>query len=242
MQMWRLLSKYTNTYATSETSGESFANYYSKLAIEPMAENFDMDNENEIKEFILAYDNKIISEPVLNKTDYETSNCNVTTDERENAIDALKNDKARRILEAKNNVIIEDICTMLNYIIEMETFPDLGAEGIRTSIHKAGVRSDPNNFKGIAVLSIFEKIFEVIVQRRLEFIDDCLSHQDKYNGGFLKDSQTIDNLFILQSLIERQLSLRQNIIICFIDFFPEHLIWWLDTTSFINSLNLVYMA
>ena len=110
MQMWRLLSKYTNTYATSETSGESFANYYSKLALEPMAENFDMDNENEIKEFILAYDNKIISEPVLNKTDYETSTCNVTTDERENAIDASKNNKAHRILEAKNNVIIEDIC------------------------------------------------------------------------------------------------------------------------------------
>ena len=89
--MWRLLSKYTNTHATDEPSGESFVNYYSKLAKEPMAENFDMDNENEIKEFLLAYDNKFISEPVLNKTEYQISNCNVTTDEIENAIDALKN-------------------------------------------------------------------------------------------------------------------------------------------------------
>ena len=55
-----------------------------------MAENFDMDNENEIKEFLLAYDNKFISEPVSNKTEYEVLNCNVTTDEIENAIDALK--------------------------------------------------------------------------------------------------------------------------------------------------------
>ena len=224
-QLWRLLSKYTNTNATDEPSGESFVNYYSKLAKEPMAENFDMDNENEIKEFLLAYDNKFISEPVSNKTEYEVLNCNVTTDEIENAIDALKNNKAvggdmipAEFLKHNKNIVIEDICLMLNYIIEMEAFPDSWAEGIRTSIYKAGERSDPNNFRGITVLPIFEKIFEIIVQRRLEFIDDCFLHKDKYNGGFLKDSQTIDNLFILQSLIERQLLLGQNLIICFIDF------------------------
>ena len=100
----------------------------------------------------------------------------------------------------------------------METFPDSWAEGIGTSIHKAGARSDPNNFRGITVLPIFKKISEVIVQRRLEFIDDCFLHKDKYNGDFPNDSQTIDNLFVLQNLIERQLSLGQNLIICFIDF------------------------
>ena len=65
---------------------------------------------------------------------------------------------------------------------------------------------------------MFEKIFEIIVQRRLEFIDDCFLHKDKYNGGFLKDSQTIDNIFILQSLTERQLLLGRNLITCFIEF------------------------
>ena len=42
--------------------------------------------------------------------------------------------------------------------------------------------------------------------------------KDRYNGGFLKGSQTADNLFILQSLIKRQLALGQNLIVCFIDF------------------------
>ena len=40
----------------------------------------------------------------------------------------------------------------------------------------------------------------------------------RYNGGFLKGSQAADNLFILQSLIERQLVLGQNLIVCLIDF------------------------
>ena len=56
-----------------------------------LAENVDIDSKNEIKEFLFAFDNKFISESVLNKTEYDILNCSVTTDEIENAIDALKN-------------------------------------------------------------------------------------------------------------------------------------------------------
>ena len=83
---------------------------------------------------------------------------------------------------------------------------------------KSGAISDSCNHRGITVLPIFEKVFEIIVQRRLEFINEAFMRKDRFNGGFLKGSQTTDNLFILQSLIERQLSLGQNLIICFIDF------------------------
>ena len=66
---------------------------------------------------------------------------------------------------------------------------------------------------GITVLPIFETIFEIIVQRRLEFINEAFMRKDRYNGGLLKGSQTADNLFILQSLVERQLVLGQNLIV-----------------------------
>ena len=39
---------------------------YSKLAKEPLTDNFDIEIEK--KEFVLAYDSKSTSEPVLNKT------------------------------------------------------------------------------------------------------------------------------------------------------------------------------
>ena len=99
-----------------------------------------------------------------------------------------------------------------------EEFPDSWAEGVRSSIHKSGPLLDPKNHRGITVLPIFEKVFEIILQRRLEFINEAFIRKDRYNGGFLKGSQTADNLFILQSLSERQLALGQNLIVCFIDF------------------------
>ena len=129
---------------------------------------------------------------------------------------------------------MNDLCILLNYIIEQEEFPDSWAEGVRSSIHKSGVLSDPKNHRGITVLPIFEKIFEIIVQRRLEFINEAFAGKDRYNGGFLKGSQTADNLFILQSLIERQLVLGQNLIVCFIDF-PVLLIWWIGIFFFTSS-------
>ena len=126
-------------------------------------------------------------------------------------------------------IIMNDLCILLNYIIEQEEFPDSWAEGVRSSIHKSGVLSDPKNHRGITVLPIFEKIFEIIVQRRLECINEALTRKDRYNGGFLKGSQTADNLFILQSLIERQLVLGQNLIICFYRFLP---CFWSDEQGY----------
>ena len=117
-----------------------------------------------------------------------------------------------------NDNFIQDICDVLNYCIESRQFPETWTEGLRSSIYKAGDKLNPDNYRGVTVLPIFEKIFEIVVQRRLEFISDAFARTDKYNGGFLKGSRTSDNLFILQSLIEWQVNLGQSLIVCFIDF------------------------
>ena len=56
--------------------------------------------------------------------------------------------------------------------------------------------------KYILVLPVFEKIFEIAVQRRLEFVSDAFDKTDRYNGGFLKGSRTSDNIYELSSIID----------------------------------------
>ena len=89
---------------------------------------------------------------------------------------------------------------------------------MRNSVFKAGNKQDPNNYRGITVLPVFEKIFETAVQKRLECVNEIFCRNDKYNGGFLKGCHTSDNPFILQSLVERQINLSQSMIVCFVDF------------------------
>ena len=115
----------------------------------------------------------------------------------------------------------------------MKDFPATLCEGLRSPIFKSGSRADPSNYRGVTVLPVIEKLFEIAVQRRLEFVDEAFKLGDTYNLGFSKGSRTADNVFILQSIIERQLVLGGNVIVCFVDFSKAFDMW---STSVINAI------
>ena len=53
-------------------------------------------------------------------------------------------------------------------------------------MYKSGIKINTSNYRGIALRPVFEKIFEITVQKRLEFVSEAFSRHDQYNGGFLK--------------------------------------------------------
>ena len=110
------------------------------------------------------------------------------------------------------------ITLLFNYILELGEFPDSWCEGLRNPIFKSGSRCSTKNYRGITVLPIFEKLFEILIQKRLEFIDTAFKMQDPHNAGFQKRSRTVDNIFFLKSLIEKQLIMGKNLIVIFVDF------------------------
>ena len=154
----------------------------------------------------------------------EIINRNFTVQEVENSIDYLKNKKSPGIDNIPAEFIkgcklsISQLTNVLNYIIEQRDFPDVWSEGIRSAIFKSGRREVAANYRGITILPIFEKVFEIVVHKRLQFVNEAYDKVDRFNGGFLNESRTTDNLFILNGLIQRQLLLGQPLYICFVDF------------------------
>ena len=49
-------------------------------------------------------------------------------------------------------------------------------------------------------------------------VREAFGLQDEYNGGFVKRSMTADNMFILNSLIQRQILNGETLMVCFVDF------------------------
>ena len=94
-----------------------------------------------------------------------------------------------------------DLCALFNYMIEKREFPDIWAEGIRSAVYKSGAKLDPTNYRGITVLPAFSKMFEITIHDRLNFVKEALGILDKFIFGFLKDSRTADNIFIINTLI-----------------------------------------
>ena len=110
------------------------------------------------------------------------------------------------------------IFILFNYIIENRKFPTNWAEGLKTAIYKHGDKTDANNYRGINVPKIFEKLFEILVYNRMQFINEAFSRVDQFNGGFLQGRRTSDNIFILNGLIQKQILLNKPLYICFVDF------------------------
>ena len=73
-------------------------------------------------------------------------------------------------------------------------------------IHKSGSVSDPNNFRGVSLIDILNKILTGMMYDRIYKWAEDNSKLNESQSGFRKGYSTIDNLFTLMSLGQKYLS------------------------------------
>ena len=220
--IWDAINKLQpNNSATCEPDGNDFFKFYTDLSKQTNEGDFEQSYEEMAQSFIRDFNGDKSNDSFEN----EILNDNFTVEEVEFAIDQLKTGKSpgsdylpSEFIKYLKDELKWDMVDMFNYFIEHRQFPKKWAEGIKSSIHKAGDRSNPNNYRGITVPRIFEKIFEQIIMNRLQFLNEAFDKIDQTNGGFLKGRRTSDNVFILKGLIQKQLLLNKKLFICFVDF------------------------
>ena len=78
--------------------------------------------------------------------------------------------------------------------------------------------SIPENYRKITLLSSRGKLFDSILNNRLCFCKDVLQTGDPLQNGFKCGTQTTDNLFILNGIIEKYEAMKRPIYTCFVDF------------------------
>ena len=62
------------------------------------------------------------------------------------------------------------------------------------------------------------KLFESILETRLSYKNEVCIDDDPCQAGFKRNSRTIDNIFILQSLVVSQKAHKKPLYACYIDF------------------------
>ncbi len=107
---------------------------------------------------------------------------------------------------------------LFNYIYENGTFPESWSTGIISPVPKVPIPKASDQFRRISLLPAIAKIFDTIMNTRLEFIDTAFQLDDIFNGGFKKGSRTSDNLFILNGIIQKYKALGTPVYVCFVDF------------------------
>ena len=108
---------------------------------------------------------------------------------------------------------------LFNRILCYGDFPTAWKSAYITPVHKGGSPDDPNNYRGISILSCVAKLFNTILTKRL---DNFLEQKDLISPlqiGFTKKARTSDHMFVLRTLIEKYTHDKNGkLYACFIDF------------------------
>ena len=227
--MWKILESSCPVFGhTNQPSCEKLADYFETLSNPFHCDYFDMSYEADAANYINSFHIKDPTNDGLSeesRLELDVINSLFSKLEIEDAIDCLKNNKSpgadnipAEFIKCSKDILSEPITEVLNYIIEKRDFPQCWAEGVRSTIYKGGNSILPENYRGITILPILEKVFEIAVYRRLSFVNEAFCKVDEHNGGFLNGRRTSDNLFIITGLAQRQLLLGNTLYLCFIDF------------------------
>ena len=159
-----------------------------------------------------------------------TSNANsldmpISQDEVIKAISKLKRNKSPGLDLLPPELFIDaadllcgPICTLFNHIFSNSKYPESWTRGVLVPVPKKGDLSDANNFRGITLTSIFSKLYSHILDNRLRSWTEENNIINENQFGFRENKSTIDCLYILQAIVNRQLNKKKKIYCTFVDF------------------------
>ena len=148
----------------------------------------------------------------------------ITLEEIEKAIKSLKYNKAAGIDEIENEYIKTTFeiykniyLNLFNLILQTGCFPEEWAIGLIIPIFKnKGNKNDPNNYRGITLISCLAKLFTTILNNRLKsYLENILLENQ---AGFREGYSTLDHIFTLHIIINLYKRMSKDLFMAFIDY------------------------
>ena len=164
------------------------------------------------------------NEPLNMCTAMQELNKPITHDELAKALKCLKNNKAtgpdqicNEQIKSTFNCMKDVYLKLFNCIFDSGNFPESWAEGLIVPIYKKkGSKEDPNNYRGVTLLSCLGKYFNSILNARFKKVSNKLISQ--IQAGFREGFSTMDHVFTIVSIINLYEKMGLNLYVAFIDY------------------------
>lgn len=217
-EFWSLLEKLkassaSNPKTESLISSDEWYNYFKLLNTAPQHMS---DIEKQFGEKMKEQE----KDEVFNELCYT-----ITQTEISKAISRLKNGKAvsldgisNEMIKAAHNTLLPCLAKVFNRILVSDVYPELWSKGYLSPIFKANDRHDPYNYRGIAINSCIGKLFNAVLNARLDFFLENHSVIHKTQIGSKKKARTADHIFIIKTLINEYFQTGKKMYTCFVDF------------------------
>ncbi|RUM93601.1 MAG: hypothetical protein DSZ28_07615 [Thiothrix sp.] len=213
-QFWKLIKQLNGSkYSCCRITAEEWYEHFVKL----------FEGNNSSQKEMLSLSRSPNREP--KQFDGSDLNSDITEYEIISAIKKLKNNKATgpdlvmsEMLKSSVRVLIPYLVHLFNIIFSTGKFPVSWSKSIIVPIHKHGCLTNPDNFRGISLTSIFSKVFTHILNSRLQSWADDYDLIAEEQGGFRRGYSTIDNIYILHEVVKQHLNRKKKLYVAFIDF------------------------
>ena len=214
--------EYWNIINKAQSSGPKMGN----VTLENFTDHFRGLNENDLTNTTLRADQDTpLSQQVPTNNDLPFNQL-ITEGEIRKTIKMLKNGKAGGIDQILNEYIknspsdmVKLIHSFFNLILETGIVPDSWTIGLIVPIFKnKGDIHNPDNYRGITLLSCMGKLFTMIINTRLHKYLEGQMLLGEEQAGFREGYSTLDHIFSLHCIIDLFLENKKRLYCAFVDY------------------------
>ena len=153
--------------------------------------------------------------------------CEISEQEVRHAIRKLKCGKApgldeisAEFLKSAEGIVVPFLKKLFNALFENGLFPEEWCRSVIIPLFKKGDINNPENYRGISLLSIVSKVFTSILNRRLYSWAENEHKICEEQAGFRKQYSTIDHIYTLVSMIRKCLygHRKSKLYVVFVDY------------------------
>ena len=123
---------------------------------------------------------------------------------------------SNEILKALDINHVNFLTSLFNICFDNSVYP--WNESIITPLHKKGDKSNPDNYRAIAVSSVIGKIFSIILLERLHAFRKEKCPDPPNQLGFTKGAQTYDHILTMQTITSKYKKMKKPVYAIFVDF------------------------
>jgi hypothetical protein len=213
---WELLKKLKDDTATdnaSKISAAEWLEYFRELnKKETFTKPVNLDK--------IQHDKKVLEKiPNFTELDFKINKNEITK-----AIKTLKNNKANGLDGIKNEFIkysqhalLPVFHKLFNQVLSGGSYPQSWAIGYIKPLYKKENPLLPTNYRGITITSVLGKLFNTIINNRVQeyLVKNNIMRMEQI--GFRKKCRTADHIFVLKTLIQKYKKDKKPIYSCFID-------------------------
>ena len=226
---WALVKKISrNSFTSSRIPAKTWHEYFRKL-LNRKPPNINQTFDTFVQNYIKSHDKDCFlcnSDEYLNYSDLAELNRDCSDSEVLEQIQNAPNGKAHGLdgilneaIKAAKSRIVSSLTKFFNHILKSCLFPKTWRVGIIITLFKGGVRSIPGNYRGISLLSNLSKIFTGIINKRVVLWSETKGILSECQAGFRQAKSTIDQMFILKTMIDKFLFRKRGRFYCmFVDF------------------------